>query len=345
MSEHAATPKPLAFFGFPAAIPGLILTGGVAGTAVLLRMIPGVGIFSPMIIATMLGLVFHNVVGTPQWAIAGVKFSLKRILRLAIILLGFQLMFSQVEQVGFLGVGVILTALVTTFIFTKWFGRLIGVEPKLAELIGAGTSICGASAVIATNTVTQGRDEDVAYAVAAVTVFGSLSMFLYPLLPGLLHLGPKAFGLWSGASIHEIAQVVAAAFQDGTAAGQFGTIAKLTRVMMLAPLVITLGFIAARKASHAVDAAKRKAPPMPWFVLGFIALIVVNSLVTVPPEVKAWIIPGTSFLLSMALAAMGLETDFRKLRAEGIRPLALAAASWIFIASFSLVLVKLTHYA
>ena len=274
-------------------------------------------------------------IGTPAICRPGVTFSLKRILRLGIILLGFQLMLAQVAAVGVAGVAIILVTLAATFLFTKAMGRIMGVDPKLAELIGAGTSICGASAVIATNTVTEGSDADVAYAVASVTVFGSLAMLLYPLLPGLLHLSPRDFGLWSGASIHEIAQVVAAAFQDGPAAGQFGTVAKLTRVMMLAPLVIGLGLVAARKA--ATGATKRKAPPMPWFVLGFIAVMLLNSVITVGPQEKAQIVTLTNFLLSMALAAMGLETDFAKLKSEGLKPLALAACAWIFIAGFSLV--------
>ena len=193
--------------------------------------------------------------------------------------------------------------------------------------------------------VTEGSDEDVAYAVACVTVFGSLSMFLYPLFPALLHLNAAAYGLWSGASIHEIAQVVAAAFQDGARAGEVATVAKLTRIMMLAPVVIALGVIATRRAAHAVGKTARKAPPMPWFVLGFIALVAINSLVTIPAEPKVWIVAITTFLLSMALAAMGLETDFRKLKAEGLKPLALAAVAWIFIAVFALALVKLTAYS
>jgi uncharacterized integral membrane protein (TIGR00698 family) len=169
-------------------------------------------------------------------------------------------------------------------------------------------------------------------------------MFLYPLLPGFLHLGPDAFGLWSGASIHEIAQVVAAAFQDGAHAGEVATVSKLTRVMMLAPVVIALGIFATRRASHAGGNAKRQAPPMPWFVLGFIAMMFFNSIVAIPATPKSWIVLATTFLLSMALAAMGLETDFRKLKAEGLKPLALAAAAWVFIASFSLMLVKLSGY-
>jgi uncharacterized integral membrane protein (TIGR00698 family) len=325
--------------------PGLALTAAIAGSAVVLNHVRGFAILSPMILATLLGMLFHNLVGTPAWAKPGVVFSLRRILRLGIILLGLQLMASQVAQVGFAGVAVIITTLLATFLFTKWLGRVIGVEPKLAELIAAGTSICGASAVIATNTVTQGRDEDVAYAVACVTIFGSLAMFLYPLFPALLHLDARTFGLWTGSSIHEIAQVVAASFQDGAQAGQFGTVAKLTRVMMLAPLVIGLGLIAARRAAHRAGDVARQAPPMPWFVLGFIALMLFNSVVHIPAETKAFTTPLTTFLLAMALAAMGLETDFRKLRAKGLKPLALAAAASLFIACFSLALIKLTIYS
>jgi uncharacterized integral membrane protein (TIGR00698 family) len=332
--------------GIFAVIPGLLLTAGVAGLAFELRSLPGIAMLSPMILATLIGMTLHNVFGTPAWAKPGVTFSLKRVLRLGIILLGLQLMASQVVQVGLAGVAVIAATLVATFVFTKWLGRAMGVDAKLTELIAAGTSICGASAVIATNTVTRGSDEDVAYAVACVTVFGSFSMLLFPLLPGLLHLSPAAFGLWSGASIHEIAQVVAAAFQDGAQAGEVGTVAKLTRVMMLAPVVFTLGFMAVRRAAHASDkSASRAAPPMPWFVLGFIAMVIFNSLVAIPAEPKAWITIATTFMLSMALAAMGIETDFRKLKAEGLKPMLLAAAAWIFISIFALALVKLTAYS
>jgi uncharacterized integral membrane protein (TIGR00698 family) len=322
-------------------LPGLGLAAGIAALAFALRQLPGLGVLSPMILAILIGIGFHNLIGTPASAKPGVTFSLKRLLRLAIILLGLQLTAQQIAEVGVTGVALIAATLIATFVFTKWFARLIGVDAKLGELIAAGTSICGASAVIATNSVTEAPDEDVAYAVACVTVFGSIAMFLYPALTGLLHLSPRAFGLWSGASIHEIAQVVAAAFQAGTDAGNYGTIAKLTRVTMLAPVVITLGLLASRKRRDLGEAAARGKAPIPYFVLGFIALVVVNSVLTVPPEIKAWIVVSTTFLLSLALAAMGLETDIRKLRAKGFRPLLLGAAAWLFIALFSLALIKL----
>ncbi|MDR3517093.1 MAG: YeiH family protein [Azospirillaceae bacterium] len=333
-SAHAPVPHSIA--------PGLALTTMIAIVAFACREIPGVSILSPMILAIVIGMLFHNVIGTPRRARAGVTFSLRRILRLAIILLGLQLTAAQVVLVGGTGIATIVATLAATFLFTQWLGRALGVERKLTELIAAGTSICGASAVIATNTVTDAPDEDVAYAVACVTVFGSISMFVYPLLPALLHLDPHHFGLWAGASIHEIAQVVAATFQDGQQAGEFGTIAKLSRVMMLAPMVISLGLLAARRRrghDHGRDPARRAAP-MPWFVLGFVALVGLNSVITIPVEPKAVLVQLTTFLLSVSLAAMGLETDFRKLKAKGLKPLLLGAASWLFISGFSLILVE-----
>ena len=322
--------------------PGLLLASAVGGAAYALRQLPGMVTFSPMILAIVIGIGFHNLVGTPAWAKQGVTFSLRRLLRIAIILLGLQLTITQVIEVGGRGIGIIAATLLATFAFTQWMGRLLGVDRKLAQLIAAGTSICGASAVIATNTVTNAPDEDVAYAVACVTVFGSVAMFAYPMLPGLLHLDPHTFGLWSGASIHEIAQVVAASFQDGQQAGEFGTIAKLSRVMLLAPVVITLGLMANRTATETGSAGANSArPPMPWFVLGFIALVGVNSVISIPAEAKVWIVAVTTFLLSVALAAMGLETDIRKLAAKGLRPALLGALAFLFIASFSLALIKL----
>jgi uncharacterized integral membrane protein (TIGR00698 family) len=336
-------PRPL---GSPAAatvvaiLPGLLLTAAIAAAAFALRWIPGVAILSPLILSILLGMALHNIVGTPAAAKAGVTFSLRRVLRFAIILLGLQLTAAQVAEVGATGVAIIVTTLVATFAFTKWFGWLIGVDRQLAELIAAGTSICGASAVIATNTVTDAPDEDVAYAVACVTVFGSVAMFLYPMLPGVLHLSQHSFGLWAGSSIHEIAQVVAAAYQDGTQAGDFATIAKLSRVMMLAPVVIALGLIARRRGAGTAGAGR--AVPLPWFALGFIALVALNSVITVPTNLKAAIAVATTFLLSLALAAMGLETDIAKLRMKGLRPLFLGLASFLFISVFSLMLVCLT---
>ena len=316
--------------------PGLALAALVAAAGYGLRLAPGLGAFSPMILALGLGVAVRAVVGPLPTLRPGVVFAMRRALRAAIVLLGLQLTVGQVAEGGVGGIAVIAASLGATFLATVALGRLLGVDAPLAQLIAAGTSICGASAVLAANTAVRGRDEDVAYAVACVTVFGSVAMFAYPHLAAPFGLDAHAYGLWSGASIHEIAQVVAAAFQEGPDAGEFGVVAKLARVMMLAPVVAALGLYLARGGEGAARA------PFPWFVLGFVALVALNSAVPLPEAPKALAIQATPALLAVALAAMGLETDLVKLREKGLRPLLLGLASFLFIASFSLALVKLT---
>ncbi len=339
-TEIAPTRAQMAWRHLSAIAPGFCLCLGIAGVAMVLRQASGIAALSPMIIAILLGMVVKNIGIVPAQARPGILFSMRRVLRLAIILLGLQLTVYQLVSVGATGLAIVAASLITTFVFTCWLGKRMGIDPKLAELIAAGTSICGASAVVATNAVTRAPDDDVVYAVACVTVFGSLAMILYPAAGVLMHLDAHAYGLWTGASIHEIAQVVAASFQLGQGAGEIGTIVKLSRVIMLAPLVITLGLMVRRRAP-ANDPTTR--PPLPWFVVGFIAMIALNSVVTIAPTIKADIAQLTTFLLALALAGMGLETDFRKLKAKGIAPFLLGAASWIFIGSLSLGLILLTR--
>jgi uncharacterized integral membrane protein (TIGR00698 family) len=336
--RRAATSNPL---------PGLFLTFTIAAAALEIRNLSRITMLSPLIIAIVLGMIFRNSVGTPEAFKSGVTFSMRRILRIAIVLLGLQLSLSQVLSVGVAGVAIIALTLAGTFVFTVWLGRRLGIDHKLAQLIAAGTSICGASAVIATNTVTRGSDEDVAYAVAAVTVFGSASILLYPTLAGLVQLTPHAFGLWAGASIHEIAQVVAAAYQNGTEAGNFGTIVKLSRVMLLAPMILTLGYFSskARPIEGATsELSTRQGVPKPWFVAGFVAMMLFSSLDLIAQTDRAYLIQATTFLLTVALAAMGLETDFGKLRAKGWKPLLVGAGSWLFISAFSFCLIELIYH-
>jgi len=328
-------------------LPGLFLTFTIGAAAFELRNLSRIPVLSPLIIAIVLGIAFHNTVGTPPAFKPGVAFSMRRILRFAIILLGLQLSLSQVVSVGIVGIAIIALTLVGTFVFTLWLGHRLGIDHKLVQLIAAGTSICGASAVIATNTVTRASDEDVAYAIASVTVFGSASILLYPALAGLLQLTPHAYGLWAGASIHEIAQVVAAAFQNGADAGNFGTIAKLSRVMLLAPMILLLSYYSPRRRQtidgNHVERPTTQAVPMPWFVLGFVAMMLFNSLDLIPQADKAYLIQATTFLLAVALAAMGLATDVGKLRAKGWRPLLVGAGSWMFISCLSLALIELAY--
>ncbi|RAZ88572.1 YeiH family putative sulfate export transporter [Mesorhizobium hawassense] len=317
-------------------VPGLVLVAMITTVAYSMRNLSGLTLFSPMILAVVAGMVYSNVLGLPAHAKAGIAFSQKRLLRFAIVLLGFQLTLGQVAGIGLGGVGIVAATLGATFLFTVTLGRLLGVDAKLARLIAAGSSICGASAIVATNIVTEAHDEDVTYAVAAITLFGTIAMLGFPLLAPVFGLDQHAFGLWAGASIHEVAQVIGAGFQNGTQAGETATVAKLTRVAMLAPMVIALGLMARRGSTEASSAK----PPMPWFVVAFVAVVALNSLVAVPTQVHSAIALAAQVMLTMGLAAMGLQADISQLRSRGLRPLMLAFSAFIFIAGFSLTLVK-----
>lgn len=314
-------------------LPGLALCAAIALAAIGLQRALGITALSPLILAMGLGMALRNLVPLPLHHLApGAGFCIRRLLRLAVILLGAQLTFAQVASLGWQGIVTVTACLALTFLFTLWMGRRLGIDPQLTQLIAAGTSVCGASAVIATNTVTRGSDEDVAYAIACVTVFGSLSMISYPLVLHLTQMAPQAYGLWSGATIHEVAQVMGTAFQGGDAAGQTGAIAKLGRVILLAPLILTLGAATGRGKPSTARA------PIPWFVFGFLALVLVNTLWPIPAALAQPVKTATTALMTLALAAMGLETDVRRLRAKGLKPLALGAAAWVFISGLGLLL-------
>jgi uncharacterized integral membrane protein (TIGR00698 family) len=327
--------------------PGLIAVTLLAWASIELHTLPQLAAVSALMIAIVLGMLVRNTVGLPAACAPGIRFSLRRILRFAIVLLGFQLSARQIAEVGGMGLFVVAVTLAAAFCFTTWLGRRLGVDRKLSELIAAGTSICGASAIVATNAVTEGSDEDVAYAIAVVTLFGCASMLLYPLGDVLMHMPAPAYGLWAGSSIHETAQVLAASFQGGAVSGRIGAVAKLSRVMLLAPVVLGLGWAARRRddaaclsRGEAAPGARKRAVPVPLFLLGFIAAIGINSTAILPASVTQFIVKADQFLLALSLGAMGLETSFRKVREAGLRPMLLGSGAWLFISAFSFALIR-----
>jgi len=315
--------------------PGLLLAGAIAALALAARALP-VPTLSPLMLAILFGMVYGNLFGRPATAVAGLGYSLKAPLRAGIVLLGLQLTLGDILGVGYAGLALLAAAVAGTYLVTVWLGRLLGVSTGLSMLIAAGTSICGASAVVAANTVARESDESVAYALATVTLFGTLAMFSYPIFGALLALDPAAYGLWTGASVHEVAQVVAAGFARGEASGEAATIAKLARVLMLAPLILTLGWWLRRSAQRA-GADSGAAVPMPWFVFGFLGMVLLASSGWVNETWRDGAALLTQALLALALAAVGLETNLRRLIAQGWRPLALGAIATLFIAATTLI--------
>jgi uncharacterized integral membrane protein (TIGR00698 family) len=321
-------------------LPGLALGGAVTAAAFLLRSLelPGLTRLSPLMLAIMIGMLVRNTLGRPEAARAGLAFSLRGPLRLGIILLGLQVTLAEILGIGWSGLLILAFALLSTYLFTLWLGGRLGVAPGLATLIAAGTGVCGASAIVAANTVVRDGDESVAYALATVTLFGTIAMFSYPLIGAALHMPTEVYGLWSGASVHEVAQVVAAGFARGQAEGEFATVAKLARVLMLAPLVIGMGLWAARQSQ---GGRRTGSPPIPWFVFGFLALVLLGDTGWIDPQLRRYANPATQILLTFALAAVGLETDIRRLIAQGWQPLLLGALATVYIALSTLLLALL----
>jgi uncharacterized integral membrane protein (TIGR00698 family) len=319
-------------------VPGLALTAAIAVAATLLRGLPGMSILSAMILAAIIGMAIRNAFGIDKRLGAGIGFSMRLPLRTAIVLLGLQLTLAQLASIGAEAFVVVALSLIATFVFVIAVGRAIRTDKGLTYLLAIGISICGAAAIVAGNSVVRAKDGDVFYALGCITLFGTIVMFLYPPLAAAFGLAPAAFGIWAGASIHEVAQVVGASFQYGQMAGEIGTISKLTRVLMLAPMVLLLPFLMPRPNA---DLAAEAKLPVPWFVFGFVAMVGLSSLVHFPVSITAMAGQVTTFLLAVALAAMGLETDLRLLNSRGFRPLLLAGAGTVFISVFSFLLIKI----
>ena len=317
-----------------ARVPGLLLTALVAAAAMALARLPWLAAhgISALTLAIVLGIALGNSVypALAGHAAAGVGFSKQWLLRAGIVLYGLRLTFQDIGQVGAAGVLIDALVLLSTFALAWWAGtRWLGMDRDSALLIGAGSSICGAAAVMAAEPVVRGRAEQVTVAVSTVVVFGTLAMFLYPALYQLnlahawLPISEAAYGVFTGSTVHEVAQVVAAGRAVSEGAADTAVIAKMVRVMMLAPFLIGLSMLLARGGAGAASGQRTKIV-VPWFAFGFVAVAGLNSLQLLPPALVAQAIEVDTVLLAMAMAALGLTTHVSALRKAGIKPLLLA---------------------
>lgn len=316
-------------------LPGILLLLALATIAILAREAGLLWVFSPIVAAIVVGMVIGNTSGIPVICRPGVKTGAKQLLRVAIVLLGFQLTISDVLDTGVGGITAAVASVAITLPVAAWIGVRIGVGRKLSTLIATGTAICGASAVVAANDVVRGSEEDVAYALAMVTMFGTVTIFLWPPLGALMGLDQLEFGRWAGASIHEVGQVVAAGFQYGHDAGETATTVKLARVLLLAPALVAL----ASMVRAAPVAAERRSLLIPPYVAGFLICVALNSIGVLPAvatDAVRWVVP---VLFCMALGGIGLQTSFGALAQQGVRPILLGAIATVLIATLTLAIV------
>ncbi|WP_080413107.1 YeiH family protein [Burkholderia ubonensis] len=297
-----------------------------------LPAIAGLGL-SPLIVGIVAGALYGNALrdGMPaSWA-AGVNFSARKLLRIAVAFFGLRVSLQEIAQVGLPGLTVSVLVVVSTLAIGTWAGmKLMKLDRDSALLTAAGSAICGAAAVLAFESTLQSKPHQSAMAVGSVVLFGTLSMFVYPLAyhAGLLNLDAAGLGLFFGGTIHEVAQVVGAASDVSPQVAHIATIVKMTRVMLLVPVLLALGWWLARSAGGAQG--KRRIA-VPWFALGFLGFVIVNSLNVLPADVTHTLNVLDTFALTMAMTALGIETRVSQIREAGPRALTTGLILYVWL--------------
>lgn len=296
------------------------------------------GGFVPLIgasvIALFAGAIVRNTVGTPPALVPGVEFTLSRLLRLAIVLFGTTLSFAEIVSLGGASFLVICVAVVLALGLTRLFGRWVQAPPGLVSLIGVGTAICGATAVLTVGPIIEAKKEEIAFAVTTIFLFNMAAVVVYPLLGHLLALPDTTFGMWAGAAIHDTSSVMAAALAYSESAGRAAMVVKLTRTLMLVPLALVFGIIAHSDRSVSV------ARIFPWFVLWFVLAAGLNTLGLFGPGMVRLAGLLAKFLVIMVMAAVGLSADLRRMREIGLRPFYVGLFASVLIAAVSLGLIR-----
>jgi uncharacterized integral membrane protein (TIGR00698 family) len=327
-------------------LSGIIFVAIFSAAATMVAGIPAISSLgiSPLVIGIVMGIFYANTLHnqTPSAWQGGITFSGKKILRFAIVFYGFRITFQQIAEVGIDGFMVSLIMLSSTFILGTYLGtKVFKMDRDTSMLTAAGASVCGAAAVLATEPVLKAEEHKTAIAVSMVVLFGTIAMFLYPVLytSGLLDMTAREFGIYVGGTIHEVAQVVAVPASVPGADPEMANaavIVKMTRVIMIAPLLIVLGLYlsyTAKKSGTTGDGIKLV---IPWFAVYFIGMAGFNSLSLVPESIVSTINQIDTFLLTMAMTALGMGTRFAKFKGLGLAPLYTASAmfAWLVIGGY-----------
>jgi len=310
---------------------------------------------SPLVIGIVLGIFYANTLHNKipnEWNM-GITFSAKKILRFAIVFYGFNITFQEIMAVGLDGFLVSLIMLTTTFILGSFLGyKVFKMDRDTAMLTASGASVCGAAAVLATEPVLKAEEHKTAIAVSMVVLFGTISMFLYPVLytviiepaSGFLHMTPQQFGIYVGGTIHEVAQVVAVPASIPNFSPEMANsavIVKMTRVILIAPMLILLGLFLSYEAKKNGGVGDGVKLVIPWFAVYFVGMAGFNSLGLVPENIVSVIKNIDTFLLTMAMTALGMGTRFAKFKGLGLAPLYTAGAMFLWLVVGGFIVTKL----
>ena len=271
----------------------------------------------------------------PESVEPGIKFTGKKILQWSIILLGFEMNLYNVFAVGAQSLSVMIFTLLTAFITAYIFGKLLKLDGNTTTLIGVGTAICGGSAIAATAPVIGAKEKEVAFSISTIFLFNILAVFIFPFFGHLLNSTDAGFGMWAGTAINDTSSVVAAGYSYSQAAGDYATIVKLTRALMIVPITIILAIFISRKNAKSGDFSIARV--FPWFILWFVVASIVNTTGFLPGEVSKFLGNTGKFFIILAMSAIGLNTNIRQLLGNGIRPIILGLVCWIAVAIVSLI--------
>ena len=316
-------------------INGIIFVAIFATASVFIAKFPAMQSLhiSPLVIGIVLGMFYANTLGNqiPAAWETGITFSGKKILRFAIVFYGFNITFQQIAQVGMAGFTVSIVMLTTTFIIGTYAGmKLFKMDRDTSMLTAAGAAVCGAAAVAATEPVLKAESHKVGVAVGMVVLFGTISMFLFPAMYPILDMSPAEFGIYVGGTIHEVAQVVAVgnAFEG---AANNAVIVKMTRVMLIAPMLIALGLYISYRMRKEGGTGSKVPLVIPWFAVYFVGMAGLNSLELIPTSIVDVIRAIDTFLLTVAMTALGMNTRFSKFKELGMAPLLTATVMFIWL--------------
>ena len=311
--------------------PGIILSVGVALLACWLESLLPIHLIGSAVIAMFIGMVLNHFLRNTKVFASGLKFTSKKILKFAIILLGLSLNITTILNVGKMSLTVMIFTLLTCFGGGYFIGKALGLNWKLSNLISAGTGICGGSAIAAIAPTIDADDNDVAYAMSATFLFDMAMIVLFPIMGQAMGMTDQAFGIWAGTAVNDTSSVVATGYAFSEGAGDFATMVKLTRTLAIIPTVITFAFVQLRlkrkeALANSQNGSELKAnfsiaKIFPWFILGFLAMSIVASVFPIPAAVVSGTKSASKFLMVCALAAIGLSTSFSSMKKAGIRPM------------------------
>ena len=312
-------------------IPGIALSAGVALLACWIESLLPIHLIGSAVIAMFVGMILNRFLKNTGIFASGIKFTSKKVLKFAIILLGLSLNITTVLHVGKMSLVVMVFTLLTCFGGGYFIGKALGLNWKLSNLISAGTGICGGSAIAAIAPTIDADDNDVAYAMSATFLFDMAMIILFPIMGRAIGMTDEAFGIWAGTAVNDTSSVVATGYAFSEAAGDFATMVKLTRTITIIPTVIVFAFVqlhlkrkealASSSSCGELKANFSISKIFPWFILGFLALSVVASVFQIPVAVVSGTKTASKFFMVCALAAIGLNTSFSSMKKAGIRPM------------------------